>query len=134
MVGQLRRVQAAYALRRDLLCAALSRHCADPGLGVSWDVPTHGMFVWVRIRGAGDTNAAAVQLIDQYILAVVPGAAFAVASADGTTPHCECFRLSFTQLTEKTAELAALTLRRYAAALRAASREGMGNDGTQARL
>ena len=88
------RIRALYKAQRDAMLAALAREMQ--GLGVEWNTPEGGMFLWVRLpRGmnAVELLAAAVE----RGVAFVPGAPF-YADADGGASAPEqlrTLRLSF---------------------------------------
>lgn len=89
------RIRALYRSQRDAMLAALQREAA--GLGVQWNVPDGGMFLWARLpRGLN-----ALELLPRAVeagVAFVPGAAF---YADGSDePEAQrTLRLSFVTAT-----------------------------------
>jgi len=89
------RIRTLYRSQRDAMLAALSRELA--GLGVEWNRPEGGMFLWARLpRGMN-----ALDLLPRAVergVAFVPGAAFFA----GETPDAEALRtlrLSFVTAT-----------------------------------
>jgi len=89
------RIRSLYRSQRDAMLAALARELA--GLGVEWNSPDGGMFLWARLpRGMN-----ALELLPQAVergVAFVPGAAFYA----GETPDAEALRtlrLSFVTAT-----------------------------------
>ncbi|MGZ5181612.1 MAG: aminotransferase-like domain-containing protein [Ramlibacter sp.] len=89
------RIRALYRAQRDAMLAALARELA--GLGVEWNSPDGGMFLWARLpRGMN-----ALDLLPQAVergVAFVPGAAFYA----GETPDADALRtlrLSFVTAT-----------------------------------
>ncbi len=85
------RIRALYRAQRDAMLAALHRETA--GLGLEWNVPDGGMFLWARLpRGL-----SALDLLPRAVeagVAFVPGAAFyAEGSDDGDS--LRTLRLSF---------------------------------------
>jgi 2-aminoadipate transaminase len=80
-------IRALYKSQRDAMLAALAREM--PQLGVSWNEPDGGMFLWARLPEGMD----AVQLLPRAVdkgVAFVPGAAFYAGEGDTRT-----VRLSF---------------------------------------
>ncbi|MFL6692488.1 MAG: PLP-dependent aminotransferase family protein [Ramlibacter sp.] len=89
------RIRTLYRSQRDAMLAALSRELA--GLGVEWNRPEGGMFLWARLpRGMN-----ALDLLPRAVergVAFVPGAAFYA----GESPDAEALRtlrLSFVTAT-----------------------------------
>lgn len=104
-------IRALYQSQRDHMIAALQRELAP--LGVTWNRPDGGMFLWARLPEGVD----AVQLLPQAVergVAFVPGAPF---YADA--PDTRAMRLSF--VTATTAQIDT-----GVAALAAAIRDAMG--------
>lgn len=84
-------IRALYKAQRDAMLAALSRHMG--GLGVHWNQPDGGMFLWARLP----EGMNAIELLPHAVekgVAFVPGAAF---YADHADPRC--LRLSFVTAT-----------------------------------
>jgi 2-aminoadipate transaminase len=80
-------IRALYKHQRDAMLAALEREMA--GLGVSWNRPDGGMFLWARLP----EGMNAIELLPEAVernVAFVPGAAFYADAADPRT-----LRLSF---------------------------------------
>ena len=90
--GQVEKVRATYAARRDHLLAALTREMPD---GVHWTVPEGGMFIWVTLPEGMDGAALLEASIASARVAFVPGQAF---FADGTGANT--IRLSFSCASE----------------------------------
>jgi 2-aminoadipate transaminase len=89
------RIRALYHAQRDAMLAALTREMQ--GLGVEWNSPEGGMFLWVRLpRGLN-----AIELLPRAVergVAFVPGAPFyADGSTDADAPRT--LRLSFVTAT-----------------------------------
>lgn len=101
-------VQWAYRQRRDRCIAAFERHLQGVAF---WRVPSDGMFLWLEVLGVHDAGRLAEPLIDRGV-ALVPGGAFMAAP---NSKACSHFRVSFAQLSEEVAEVAA---RRLSEALR----------------
>jgi len=74
MRNHLNRLRSTYRSKRDVLVAALRSVFGDR---VSFQVPSGGMFLWVRFDGDIDTTAWLTRALDQGVC-FVPGAAFAV--------------------------------------------------------
>ncbi|HZY16980.1 MAG TPA: PLP-dependent aminotransferase family protein [Ramlibacter sp.] len=89
------RIRALYRSQRDAMLAALARDMA--GLGVEWNAPDGGMFLWARLpRGMN-----ALDLLPQAVergVAFVPGAAF-YAGAGDDPEALRTLRLSFVTAT-----------------------------------
>ena len=89
------RIRALYRSQRDAMLAALAREMA--GLGVEWNSPDGGMFLWARLpRGMN-----AVELLPAAVeagVAFVPGAAF-YAGAQDDAEALRTLRLSFVTAT-----------------------------------
>lgn len=80
-------IRALYRAQRDAMLAALERELA--GLGMTWNTPQGGMFLWARLPAGID----AVQLLPRAVargVAFVPGAPFYAGRADS-----RALRLSF---------------------------------------
>ncbi|RYF18831.1 MAG: PLP-dependent aminotransferase family protein [Comamonadaceae bacterium] len=86
-------IRALYKAQRDAMLAALARECAE--LGVTWNVPDGGMFLWARLP----QGVNAIDLLPKAVerdVAFVPGAAFYAGAADTRT-----LRLSFVTASEE---------------------------------
>lgn len=84
-------IRALYRAQRDAMLAALDHEMQ--GLGVSWNRPDGGMFLWVRLP----EGMSAIELLPRAVdkgVAFVPGAAFYADHADPRT-----LRLSFVTAT-----------------------------------
>jgi len=91
--------RAVYAHRAQVMAQALREHLGD---AVAFVPPQGGLFLWVRLTGAGGALRDAAQLARRAIaqgVALVPGAAFFAQNPDAAS-----FRLSFA-----TADEAAIT-------------------------
>lgn len=93
---QVPRIRELYRQRRDAMCAALQRHAAN--LGVQWQVPAGGMFLWCRLPAPLSALALLPKAVDAGV-AYVPGAPFYVGQADDAT-----LRLNFTNATPEQIE------------------------------
>lgn len=80
-------IRALYRRQRDAMLAALAREMA--GLGVQWNRPDGGMFLWARLPAGLDATALLPEAVARGV-AYVPGAAFYAGAADPRT-----LRLSF---------------------------------------
>jgi 2-aminoadipate transaminase len=80
-------IRALYKSQRDAMLAALSKEMA--GLGVQWNTPDGGMFLWARLPQGMDAVALLPKAVAKNV-AFVPGAAF---YADNPDPRA--LRLSF---------------------------------------
>ncbi len=84
-------IRALYRSQRDAMLAALTREMA--GLGVQWNTPDGGMFLWARLP----EGMSAVELLPRAVdkgVAFVPGAAFFAGRTDARS-----LRLSFVTAT-----------------------------------
>ncbi len=84
-------IRALYRAQRDAMLASLDHEMQ--GLGVSWNRPDGGMFLWVRLP----EGMSAIELLPRAVdkgVAFVPGAAFYADHADPRT-----LRLSFVTAT-----------------------------------
>lgn len=70
--AHLRRVRAAYALRRDAMVAALRREMPDH---VHWNVPDGGMFLWATVGAGIDTEELFERAVRDAVV-FVPGRPF----------------------------------------------------------
>jgi 2-aminoadipate transaminase len=80
-------IRALYKQQRDAMLAALAREMA--GLDVHWNVPSGGMFLWLRMPEGVDTARLLPQAVERGV-AFVPGAPFYSGAGDART-----MRLSF---------------------------------------
>ncbi|RRD56854.1 PLP-dependent aminotransferase family protein [Comamonadaceae bacterium OH2545_COT-014] len=80
-------IRARYHAQRDAMLAALSQRL--DGLGVQWNQPAGGMFLWLRLPQTLDAQALLPQAVDAG-MAYVPGAPFYAR-----TPERHTLRLSF---------------------------------------
>lgn len=85
-------VRALYRLQCRVMLDALVHEMGD--LGVQWNAPAGGMFLWLRLPEGLDATALLPQAVARGV-AYVPGAAFYAGSADPRT-----LRLSFVTATE----------------------------------
>jgi kynurenine/2-aminoadipate aminotransferase len=67
--AHVRRLQAAYAARAALCCAAAAEHLR--GLA-AWRAPLAGMFLWVRLLGVEDAGEVWEDLVREGV-EVLPG-------------------------------------------------------------
>lgn len=84
-------IRALYRQQRDAMLAALAREMA--GLGVSWNSPDGGMFLWARLPAGMDAAQLLPQAVERGV-AFVPGAPFYAGTPDPRT-----LRLSFVTAT-----------------------------------
>ncbi|PWW44423.1 PLP-dependent aminotransferase family protein [Melaminivora alkalimesophila] len=102
-------IRQLYKRQCEAMLAALEEHLAP--LGVTWNRPAGGMFLWLRLP----EGMSALELLPRAVahdVAFVPGAAFYAQEGDART-----LRLSFVTATEE-------QIRTAIAALAAAIREG----------
>ncbi|AEG91615.1 PLP-dependent aminotransferase family protein [Ramlibacter tataouinensis] len=84
-------IRALYQAQRDAMLAALSREMA--GLGVEWNQPAGGMFLWARLPEGMDAARLLPRAVDKGV-AFVPGAPFFAGGPDGPEA-ARSLRLSF---------------------------------------
>jgi 2-aminoadipate transaminase len=84
-------IRALYKAQRDAMLAALAREMA--GLGVRWNTPAGGMFLWVRLPEGVDATELLPRAVERGV-AFVPGSPFYAAGPDSRT-----LRLSFVTAT-----------------------------------
>jgi 2-aminoadipate transaminase len=84
-------IRALYRAQRDHMLQALEREMA--GLGVAWNRPAGGMFLWARLPAGLDAGQLLPQAVQRGV-AFVPGAPFHAADPDPRT-----LRLSFVTAT-----------------------------------
>ena len=97
-------IRALYKHQRDAMLAALEREMA--GLGVQWNSPAGGMFLWVRLP----EGMNAIELLPKAVernVAFVPGAAFYADNADTRTLRLSFVTASAAQIDTAIAALAA---------------------------
>jgi 2-aminoadipate transaminase len=86
-------IRALYKSQRDAMLAALTREMKD--LGVEWNTPDGGMFLWVRLP----EGMSAIDLLPRAVekgVAFVPGAPFYAQE-----PDARALRLSFVTATSE---------------------------------
>lgn len=86
-------IRAQYQKKRDLMLCEMEIHMA--GLGVQWNIPAGGMFIWVRLP----PEMSAEKLLSESVkrgVAFVPGAPFYSGLADARS-----LRLSFVNATSE---------------------------------
>jgi 2-aminoadipate transaminase len=97
-------IRALYKQQRDAMLAALEREMA--GLGVTWNSPAGGMFLWARLPD----GMSAIDLLPKAVernVAFVPGAAFYADNADTRTLRLSFVTASAAQIDTAIAALAA---------------------------
>jgi 2-aminoadipate transaminase len=80
-------IRALYKSQRDAMLAALQREMQ--GLGVEWNAPDGGMFLWARLPAGMDAGELLPKAVDKGV-AFVPGAPFYAQD-----PDPRALRLSF---------------------------------------
>lgn len=106
-------IRALYKTQRDAMLAALQREMH--GLGVSWNAPDGGMFLWARLPVGMDALALLPRAVERNV-AFVPGAAFYADDPDPRT-----LRLSFVTASPEEIDRGVAAL---AQAIRALAQEG----------
>lgn len=99
-------LQKAYRTRRDALVAALERHVVP--LGLSFDIPEGGFFLWGRIPGLNDMVRFARFAVETEKIGIIPGTIFFPEKGKGL----DTIRFSFAKVTPEMAEEGALRLAR----------------------
>jgi 2-aminoadipate transaminase len=97
-------IRALYKSQRDAMLAALQREMA--GLGVSWNSPDGGMFLWARLP----EGMSAIDLLPKAVdrgVAFVPGAAFFAGNPDPRSLRLSFVTASVEQIATGIAALAA---------------------------
>jgi 2-aminoadipate transaminase len=84
-------IRALYHAQRDAMLQALQRELH--GLGVQWNTPAGGMFLWMRLPPGMDALTLLPKAVEKGV-AFVPGAPFYASAADPRT-----LRLSFVTAT-----------------------------------
>ncbi|XP_075234732.1 kynurenine/alpha-aminoadipate aminotransferase, mitochondrial isoform X2 [Lycorma delicatula] len=87
LLNNFREVQEFYRMKRDHMMAACDKHLK--GLA-EWNVPTGGMFLWLRINGIDDTYKLAMEECTEKCVLVVPGHPFFMQDE-----LCSYIRLSY---------------------------------------
>lgn len=80
-------IRALYKAQRDAMLAALAREMQ--GLGLEWNAPDGGMFLWARLPAGLDAISLLPKAVERGV-AFVPGAPFYAAD-----PDLRALRLSF---------------------------------------
>jgi len=97
-------IRALYKSQRDAMLAALTREMA--GLGLEWNSPDGGMFLWARLPAGLDAVALLPKAVDRGV-AFVPGAAFYADQPDPRTLRLSFVTASVSQIDTGIAALAA---------------------------
>lgn len=97
-------IRALYKAQRDAMLAALARECTD--LGVTWNTPDGGMFLWARLPQGMDALELLPRAVERNV-AFVPGAAFYAGAADPRTLRLSFVTASQEQIATGIAALAA---------------------------
>lgn len=110
--SRISQITALYRRKRDVMLATLEREMPD---GVSWTHPQGGLFLWVRLPEAMDTEQLLVPAVEEEGVAYVVGSGF---HADGGGKHTMRLNFSFpseAEIEEGIRRLAALVRRRLPA-------------------
>ena len=97
-------IRALYKAQRDAMLAALEREMRD--LGVTWNAPDGGMFLWARLPQGMDAIALLPQAVERGV-AFVPGSAFYAGAPDARTLRLSFVTASAEQIATGVAALAA---------------------------
>ena len=95
-------IRALYKAQRDAMLAALDTHLAD--VGVQWNTPAGGMFLWLKLPPGMDAVALLPQAVARNV-AYVPGAAFYSGTADPGTLRLSFVTASVAEINEGVAAL-----------------------------
>ncbi|WP_404300694.1 PLP-dependent aminotransferase family protein [Alicycliphilus denitrificans] len=102
-------IRALYKQQRNAMLAALEREMA--GLGVRWNSPAGGMFLWLRLPEGMNATLLLPKAVERNV-AFVPGAAFYADHGDQRTLRLSFVTASATQIDTGIAALAA-TIREH---------------------
>lgn len=105
-------LQDVYRTRRDALVAALEKHLVP--LGLEFDIPEGGFFLWGRIPGLKDMIGFARFAIETEKIGFIPGTIFFPEAGTGL----DTIRFSFAKVNPEMAEEGALRLARALQAFR----------------
>jgi 2-aminoadipate transaminase len=97
-------IRTLYKAQRDAMLAALAREMS--GLGVEWNAPDGGMFLWARLPAGLDAVALLPHAVARGV-AFVPGAAFYADAPDPRTLRLSFVTASVSQIDTGIAALAA---------------------------
>jgi 2-aminoadipate transaminase len=97
-------IRALYKAQRDAMLAALEREMQ--GLGVRWNAPDGGMFLWARLPEGMDAIALLPRAVERGV-AFVPGSAFYAGEPDARTLRLSFVTASADQIATGIAALAA---------------------------
>jgi 2-aminoadipate transaminase len=97
-------IRALYKSQRDAMLAALAREMT--GLGLEWNAPDGGMFLWARLPAGLDATALLPKAVERGV-AFVPGAAFYADQPDPRTLRLSFVTASVSQIDTGIAALAA---------------------------
>jgi 2-aminoadipate transaminase len=97
-------IRALYKAQRDAMLAALDREMA--GLGLEWNKPDGGMFLWARLPEGLDAVSLLPKAVDRGV-AFVPGAAFYAEAGDPRTLRLSFVTATVEQIDQGIAALAA---------------------------
>ncbi len=112
-------IRALYKGQRDAMLAALEHEMA--GLGVSWNSPAGGMFLWARLPAGLSATALLPRAVEKGV-AFVPGEPFYAGASDSRTLRLSFVTASRAQIATGIAALAE-AVRDAIAAMPAAQRE-----------
>jgi 2-aminoadipate transaminase len=102
-------IRSLYKTQRDAMLAALEREMR--GLGLQWNVPEGGMFLWARLPAGLDSVKLLPQAVERGV-AFVPGAPFYAGTPDARTLRLSFVTASVEQIDAGMAALAA-TIRQH---------------------
>ncbi len=97
-------IRALYKRQRDAMLAALQREMG--GLGVEWNTPVGGMFLWLRLPAGMDATALLPRAVEKGV-AFVPGLPFYAGAGDARALRLSFVTASVAQIDTGIAALAA---------------------------
>ena len=97
-------IRALYKRQRDAMLAALEREMG--GLGVEWNTPVGGMFLWLRLPAGMDATALLPRAVEKGV-AFVPGLPFYAGAGDARALRLSFVTASVAQIDTGIAALAA---------------------------
>ena len=97
-------IRALYKRQRDAMLAALEREMG--GLGVEWNTPVGGMFLWLRLPAGMDATALLPRAVEKNV-AFVPGLPFYAGAGDARALRLSFVTASVAQIDTGIAALAA---------------------------
>lgn len=88
MAAYLDRLRAIYRHKCNLMADGIRQHFSSQ---IRWEMPQGGLFLWCTLPEECDVPAFCTQAVEQYKIAVVPGAAFLVDEGESSS----CIRMNY---------------------------------------